>query len=210
MFKRIGYVMFVLLVISTFGMWKVLQDTKHQLSVAKQNETALLSTVKDIEKNGKKIGIENRTLRLSIKQLKSERDDYTKEIKSLNVKLKNVESFSNTQLSVNAELKALLKDTTVVRKDSITQVFVESEYKKIEINQEFLKMQGLISDISFSGKIHIPVTINQTVEAVYKRKFLWWRWKLEGFKQYITTDNPYVDIGYSEYINVGKTKRRKK
>lgn len=211
MIDKIKIIITIVTAVVIITLYSQLRKAKSMLSIAKQNETTLLSKQKDIIANGEKIGIENGTLRLTISEFKDLRNEDVKLIKNLNVKIKNLESYSKTQIKVNSELRAILKDTTLIERDPITQVIIkESKFKSININKPDMQMSGIITDSEFIGKISLPATIYQTIEAEYRRKFLWWRWGLKGFRQTVTTNNKNIDIEYAEFVNVGKTKRRKR
>lgn len=175
---------------------------REKMKVAQQNENALLSGIKEIQKENEAYGVQVNTLELSLKQYKEYRAEDVEKIKSLGVKLKNLESVAKHYAEINAELEGMVKDTTViVQKDS---VFIEKTISKIRVIDPFIQLEGWVDKDKFNGKIHIPATLTQTIEAEYKHKFLWWRWGLKGFKQKMISDNPYVKIKYSEFIKIKK------
>lgn len=199
---------FITLISATGIMFWQLKSTKAKLRDARQNESALLSDIDSVMQDGKKIGLKAKTLQLTISQLKEYRAEDAERMKDLKIKIKDLESTTKIQAEVNVDLRAQLRDTTViVITDTINNVTQELKFKKTSISTPFLKMDGLITDKEFLGSIKLPVTIYQYVTASYRRKFLWWRWGLKGFNQTIISDNPHVDIKYVEFIHVGKTKR---
>ena len=65
-----------------------------------------------------------------------------------------------------------------------------------------LQLTGLIENKRLKGDIKVPVTLNQAVWVEYKG---WWFWKrVKAIHQSISSDNPYVEIRYSEYIKIDK------
>lgn len=206
--NNLKILVFIILISSTGIMFWQLKSTKAKLRDARQNESALLSDIDSVMQDGKKIGLKAKTLQLTISQLKEYRAEDAERMKDLKIKIKDLESTTKIQAEVNVDLRAQLRDTTViVITDTINNITQELKFKKTSINTPFLKMDGLITDKEFLGSIKLPVTIYQYVTASYRRKFLWWRWGLKGFNQTIISDNPHVDIKYMEFIHVGKTKR---
>jgi hypothetical protein len=68
----------------------------------------------------------------------------------------------------------------------------------------YLQLSGTIEDNRLSGKIHLPVTLQQAVWIEHKYRFLWWRWGTKAVHQTVSSDNPYVEIKYSEVIEIRK------
>jgi hypothetical protein len=68
----------------------------------------------------------------------------------------------------------------------------------------YIDFKGVIEDSVLTANVRIPVTLNQAIFVEYKHRFLWWRWKVKGVHQTITSDNPDVEIEYSEYIRIEK------
>jgi hypothetical protein len=50
----------------------------------------------------------------------------------------------------------------------------------------------------------LPVNLLQAVWVEPKHKFLWWRWGTKAIHQSISSDNPYVEIKYSEVMEIRK------
>lgn len=76
--------------------------------------------------------------------------------------------------------------------------------QKIEMNTPHLQLSGIIENSMLTGKIHIPITLNQFIWIEHKHRFLWWRWGVKAVHQTITTDNPHVQINYLEIIQIRK------
>lgn len=204
--RILGY---IILVFAIGILYSSLKSTKIKLRDARQNESALLSDLDSVMLDGQKIGIKSESLQLTISQLKKYRAEDAERMKELNIKIKDLESTAKIQAEVNIDLKTQLRDTTVtIIVDSTNNIIKEAKYKVTSINTPFLKMSGMVTDTEFLGSIKLPVNIYQYVTASYRRKFLWWRWGLEGFKQTVISDNPHVEIKYAEFIHVGKSKRK--
>ena len=97
---------------------------------------------------------------------------------------------------MDAPIDAEIKDSVMIR-DTVP-VFL----KTVRMDTPYLKINGIIENDRLTGKINLPVTLNQAFWIEYKHKFLWWRWKVKAIHQTISSDNPYVEIKYSEYIKI--------
>ena len=75
--------------------------------------------------------------------------------------------------------------------------------QKVEMGSPYIQLDAVIDNDSFKGNIRLPVTLQQTVWVEYKRKCLFGK-KVKAIHQTISSDNPYVDIKYSEYIQIDK------
>ena len=75
--------------------------------------------------------------------------------------------------------------------------------QEVEMVSPHIQLDAVIDNDSLNGDIQLPVNLQQTVWAEYKRKSLFWK-KVKGIHQTISSDNPYVDIKYSEYIQIDK------
>ena len=74
--------------------------------------------------------------------------------------------------------------------------------RKWRWSRPHIHFSGLIEENRLKGDIKIPVTLNQAVWVEYKG---WWFWKrVKAIRQTISSNNPYVEIRYSEYIKIDK------
>jgi hypothetical protein len=91
-----------------------------------------------------------------------------------------------------------LKDSVIIRDTVLLAV------KTIEVHTPYLQITGLIENNHLSGNIRLPVNLHQAVWVEPKHKFLWWRWGTKAIHQTIASDNPHVEIKYSEVIEIQK------
>ena len=99
-------------------------------------------------------------------------------------------------LKVKAPIDAAVRDTLIVR-DTVPLL-----RQKVEMVTPHIHFSGLIEENRLKGDIKIPVTLNQAVWVEYKG---WWFWKrVKAIRQTISSNNPYVEIRYSEYIKIDK------
>lgn len=158
------------------------------------NNTALLSDVKRIQLDSATMALNVKALRLTIDEYKEFRAEDAEKIKQLGVRIKHLEAEARHELEVKAPIDAVIRDTFIVR-DTVPLL-----RQKIEMVTPYIELTGLIEGNRLTGDIKIPVMLNQAIWIEYKG---WWFWKrAKAIHQIISSDNPYAEIKYSEYIQI--------
>ena len=162
------------------------------------NNTALLSEVRRIRIDSTTLAVDTKGLRLTVAEYKRFRAQDAGTIKKLGGKIKNLEAAAKHQLEVEGPIDAVVKDTVFIR-DTVPLL-----RQKVEMITPHIQLTGMIEDSRLKGQIRVPVTLNQAIWVEYKG---WWFWKrVKAIHQSISSDNPYVDIKYTEYIQMQKGK----
>ena len=162
------------------------------------NNTALLSEVRRMRIDSTSLAVDTKGLRLTVEEYKRFRAQDAETIKKLGVKIKNLEAAAKHQLEVEGPIDAVVKDTVFIR-DTVPLL-----RQKVEMITPHIQLTGMIEDSRLKGQIRVPVTLNQAIWVEYKG---WWFWKrVKAIHQSISSDNPYVDIKYTEYIQMQKGK----
>lgn len=160
------------------------------------NNTALLSEVRRMRIDSTTLAVDTKGLRLTVEEYKRFRAQDAETIKKLGVKIKNLEAAAKHQLEVGGPIDAAVKDTVIIR-DTVPLL-----RQKVEMITPHIQLTGMIEDSRLKGQIRVPVTLNQTIWVEYKG---WWFWKrVKAIHQSISSDNPYVDIKYTEYFQIQK------
>jgi len=146
------------------------------------------------------MAIDAKGLRLTIDEYERFRAEDAEKIRRMGVKIKNLETAARHELEVRATLDAEVRDTIVIRDT------VPVPLQKIEMQTPHIQLTGLIEDDHLRGDIRVPVTLQQSVWVEYKGCLFWRR--VKAIHQTIPSDNPYVEIRYSEYIQIGKKRKR--
>ena len=162
----------------------------------KSNTEALMSEVRRIQADSSTMALDIKTLTMSLDEYKRFRAEDEEKIKKLGIRIKDLEATAKHNVEVDAPIDAEIKDSVMIR-DTVP-VFL----KAVRMDTPYLKINGIIENDRLTGKINLPVTLNQAFWIEYKHKFLWWRWKVKAIQQTISSDNPYVEIKYSEYIKI--------
>ena len=162
------------------------------------NNTALLSEVRRMRIDSTTLAVDTKGLRLTVEEYKRFRAQDAETIKKLGVKIKNLEAAAKHQLEVEGPIDAVVKDTVFIR-DTVPLL-----RQKVEMITPHIQLTRMIEDSRLKGQIRVPVTLNQAIWVEYKG---WWFWKrVKAIHQSISSDNPYVDIKYTEYIQMQKGK----
>lgn len=162
----------------------------------RMNNTALLSEVKRMRIDSATMAVDAKALKLTIDEYKEFRAEDAETIRRLGVKIRNLEAAARHEVEVKAPIDAAIRDTLIVR-DTIPLL-----RQKVEMVTPHIQLTGLIENKRLKGDIKVPVTLNQAIWVEYKG---WWFWKrAKAVHQLISSDNPYVEIRYSEYIKIDK------
>lgn len=161
----------------------------------RSNSTALLSETRRLRIDSTTMAIDVQGLHLTVDEYKRFRAKDAETIKRLGVKVKNLESVARHEIEVKTPIDTEVKDTLVVR-DTLPAIL-----PYIEVNTPYIRFSGLIENHRLKGQIHVPITLHQTVWIEYKRFWIFWK-KPKAIHQTIYSDNPHVNLTYSEYIQI--------
>jgi hypothetical protein len=195
--RLFGVLAFLLLVVTVGIQQRRLVSIRQERDRYQQNCEALLSDMKQWRIDSTSMATDVKSLRLTVDEFKRYRAEDLAKIKQMGVKIKNLEATAKHQIEVNAEITAQIKDSVVIR-DTVPILV-----KSVSMITSHIQLSGIIERDSLIGKIHLPVTLRQAVWIEYKRRWLFWK-KVVAVHQTITSDNPHVEIKYSEYITIQK------
>ena len=162
----------------------------------RMNSTALLSEVKRMQVDSATMALDTKALRLTVDEYQEFRARDAETIRRLGVRIRNLEAAARHEIEVKAPVDAVIRDTLVIR-DTVPLL-----RQKVEMITPHIQLTGLIEDKRLRGDIKVPVTLSQAVWVEYKGCWFWKR--VKAIRQTISSDNPYVEIRYSEYIKIGK------
>lgn len=161
------------------------------------NSDAMLSDLKRWQVDSTTMAVDVKSLRLSVDEYERYRAEDAAKIKQMGVKIKNLEAVAKHNIEVNAPINATVRDSVVIR-DTVPVLV-----KAVAMNTPHIQLNGIIENNSLVGTVHLPVVLHQAIWVEYKRRWLFWK-KVKAVHQTITTDNPHVQITYSEYIHIQK------
>ncbi|ADV44749.1 DUF6549 family protein [Bacteroides helcogenes] len=125
------------------------------------------------------------SLNLTVKELKKYRAEDAKLIKELKLRPKDVEYITKVEIKT--------KDSLVYKIDTVGC---------FHYHDKWLRVDACMADSSMT--IESRDSIAQIVHAIYKHRFLWWRWGVKGFRQEVVNFNPKSEIEYSEIVKISK------
>lgn len=182
----IGSTILVMLV-SISVLWNMYITEKEERERQQSNVEVLNSDIKRYKLRDSLNVASVDALNYTVDELKKYRANDAKLIKELKLRPKDVEYITKIEI--------ITKDSLIYKIDS-TGCF--------HYNDQWLKVDACIRDSSMA--IESRDSIAQVVHVIYKHRFLWWRWKVVGFRQEVVNFNPKSVIGYSEIVRVGKVR----
>jgi hypothetical protein len=186
------------LIAATLVLWRYSVRVAGERDRHRQNSQALLTDMKRIRVDSTRMAVDVKTLRLTVSEFEEYRAEDAALIRRLGIRVRDLEAAARHRLSVQAPIVAPVRDSVIIR----DTVFVP--VKSVEMKDPHIDFKGVIEDSVLRADVRIPVTLNQAVFVEYGRRFLWWRWKVTGIRQVVSSDNPYVEIEFSEYVRIGK------
>lgn len=121
--------------------------------------------------------------------------ELNKTVESLNLKVKRLQSVSQTGVETKYVVKTIIRDSLLPgRTDTL---------KCIDYRDNYLTLSGCADRDQFSGIIESRDTIEQVVHRV-PRKFWFIRWGCKAVRQEVVSSNPHSRITFTEYIELKK------
>lgn len=171
---------------------------KEERNTYRGNTEALLADVTQVRVDSSMMASTIQVLNLSLEEYKKYRREDAELIKKLGIRVKDLQAAATHGIEVDAPIDAAVRDSAIIC-DTVKIIV-----KAVKMETPYIRMDAVIEDNRLKGEIHLPVHLRQAFWVEYRRRFLWWRWKVKAIRQTITSDNPYVEIKYTEFINVKK------
>lgn len=140
-----------------------------------------------------------RALQLRCDEFRRMRVRDAQRIRELGIKLKRVESVSAVASETNMDIELPLRDSTILG----------DKVSAFRWHDPWVRVEGLIRNDSVRCHIKCVDTLRQVVHRV-PRRFLFIKYGTKAIRQEITSSNPHTQIVYAEYIELKKSRKRKK
>lgn len=163
------------------------------------NQTALMEQVRLYRTRLDESAASVRALQLQCEEFRKLRADDARRIRDLGVKIRRLEAASTTVTETEVEIATPLRDS----------VFLRDTLRAFGWRDAWVSVDGLIRHDSVACRIESVDTLRQVVHRV-PRKFLFIRYGVKAIRQEIISSNPHSRIVYSEYIELKKSRKRKK
>ena len=194
------YLLFMILVLATFLAVSVknCQDIRTDRNRLSDNQRTLLADIEFYRTKDSLSVASVERLTLTNREFRKYADELKKTVEELNLKVKHLQSASQSATETKYLVKTEIRDSIIIRpgKDPDT-------LSRIDFQDPYLTFSGSITGKQFSGLIQSQDTIIQLIHRV-PRRFWFIRWGTKAIRQEIISRNPYSRIAYTEYIELKK------
>lgn len=121
--------------------------------------------------------------------------DLEGQVKKLGLKVKRLQSVSQTATITEYPVKTIIRDSIIPGKTDTLRC--------INFQNAYLTLSGCFESSHFNGLVENRDTIIQVVHRVPHR-FWFIRWGTKAIRQEVISRNPYSRITYTEYIELKK------
>lgn len=183
-----------LIIIVLFSMLRASNQEKKRYQA---NQHSLLENVTFYRTKDSLSAASVEKLTLTTKEFKKHEIELLETIDDLNLKVKRLQSVSETGTETKYEVKTIIKDSLV---------YIEGKPVKlpcVNFSNKWLTVDGCVVDNQFSGWIESRDTLIQVVHRV-PRKFLFFRYGTKAIQQEVISKNPYTTLTYAKYIEFKK------
>ena len=192
----------LLLGLAAGGLWRRNVSLRDERNRHRGNAEALMTDLRRMQVDSATMALDVSALRLTVDEYERLRAADAEKIRRLGAKIRNLEAAARHRIVVAGPIDASVADTVLLR-DTVPVL-----RQKVEMITPHIRLTGLIEEGRLRGEIRLPVTLHQAVWIEYKG---WWLWRrVKAVRQTISSDNPYAEIVYSEYISVENGRRRKR
>ncbi len=136
-------------------------------------------------------------LEMTIGELKRHRSVLVGQLKSMKIRLRDVQSLSTTALENRVEVFVPIRDTIYVDTGMVVKA------QSFHWSDAWTSIQGVIQNDSVRVKYQSRDTLLQVVRVVPKR-FLFFRWGVKEIRQDVKVSNPNTIVTFSEFIDIAK------
>lgn len=196
--KRLTPILVGVIILLTIGLTLCVRYAGRQRSEKLRLETnqgALLSeNIFYKTKDGKEAAsVQALTLRCNEYERLMARD--AAQIRSLNIKVKNLESVAHAGTSTELKVTAPIRDTIILHNN------IREMMRSFNWADTWVSIKGLINADSVACTVNSCDTLTQVVHSI-PRKFLFFRWGTKAVRQEIVSSNPHTSLTYTEYIKL--------
>lgn len=161
----------------------------------KSNQTTLMSRVEFYQtENGKSVASVQR-LMLTFDELKENYDSVCRTADELRIKVKRLQSVSNTATKSEVIFKTVVRDSMVYVKGDPVDLSV------FDWRDPWTDVSGIIDRDSV--ELHIQ-SCDTLVQMVHRVPHKWWfiKWGTKAIRQEVMSRNPHTKMVYSEYLEL--------
>ncbi|MPL90262.1 hypothetical protein SDC9_36309 [bioreactor metagenome] len=134
-------------------------------------------------------------LEMTIGELRRHRSELVGQLKSMKIRLRDVQSLTTTILENRVEVFVPIRDTIYLDTGKVVKA------QSFHWSDTWTSIQGVIQDDSVKVKYQSRDTLLQVVRVVPKR-FLFFRWGVREIRQDVKVSNPNTVVTYSEFVYI--------
>lgn len=196
------YLIIICLALAVLSAWlaQALYRVSSEKQRLKSNQEALMSEVRLYETKLGESAASVLRLQLTKDELEGKYNAICQEARDLGIKLKRLQSVSQTTTQGEIHAKAEIRDSIVYRPEiHLVDTLKAFTWK----DPPWVFVEGVID----SGKVDLSINTNDTIIQMIHRvpkRFLFFRFGTKAIRQEIISKNPHNRIIYSEYIELKK------
>lgn len=134
-------------------------------------------------------------LEMTIGELKRHRSELVSQLKSMKIRLRDVQSLSTTAIENRVEVFAPIRDTIYIDTGKVVKA------QSFHWSDAWTSIQGVIHNDSVRVEYQSRDTLLQVIRVVPKR-FLFFRWGVKEIRQDVKVLNPNAIVTFSEFIQI--------
>lgn len=177
------------------GLYRLCRYYKGERDRLADNQRALLADVEFYRTNDSLSAASVERLTFSNREFEKYCRELKETITTLNLKIKRLQSVSQTATETEYQVKTQFRDSIVMLPGRIDTL------RCVNYRSDYLTLSGCIEGSQFSGLIESRDTIVQIVHRV-PRRFWFIRFGTKAIRQEVISKNPYSKITYTEYIEL--------
>lgn len=198
--KKTLLVICILLAILSAWLAQCLFDSMEDRKRLHNNQEALMSEVKLYETKAGESAASVLRLQLTKDELEKSNQELCQEVKDLGIKLKRLQSVSQTSSQSDIKIRTEVRDSIVYKPEiHLVDTLKAFSWK----DPPWAEVSGVID----SGKVDLSVSMTDTIIQIVHRvpwRFLCFRFGTKAIRQEVISKNPHNRIRYSEYIELKK------
>lgn len=193
------YLIIALLVALLAGSAYLFKSKVQEIKRLKNNIESVTSEIEYYRTEEGQLVAKTRVLELRANEFEHLYKEQAEKVKDLNLKLKRINTFIETQMGLRDTIRMITRDTVIVYKSEpiIAKTFT--------FNDQWTRIRGVIHKDTVDLDYGMKIKLDQVIYRVPK-KFLFIKWGTKYYEQHITTDNKKVTIEYSTVIKDIKRK----
>lgn len=192
------YAVIVVLIICLCAVFMYFREVVKENLRLERNQVALLSdSLSHYRTKTGELVSSVEQLEMTIGELKRHRSELVGQLKSMKVRLRDVQSLTTTALENRVEVFAPIRDTIYIDTGKVVKA------QSFHWSDAWTSIQGVIHNDSVKVSYQSRDTLLQVIRVVPKR-FLFFRWGVKEIRQDVKVLNPNTVVTFSEFIEITK------